>query len=174
MKVILVDYTKKAKEILIMTKNTRHFSEYTDLEYIENMPEDEKEKQLEYVFGTIGSCWEFVDYTFLIRGVTRAFTHQLVRSRHASFAQESLRLEKNKNFKYLATGEAKNRNAYKYCMENINDSYERMVNSGVDAQDARGVLPTNILTNIMVKMNLRTLSDLISMRLCFRTQGEYR
>ena len=43
------------------------------------MSDEQKEEELKYVFGTIGSSWEFVDYIFLITDVSRAFTHQAVR-----------------------------------------------------------------------------------------------
>lgn len=45
---------------------------------------------------------------------------------------------------------------------------------GASIEDARGVLPTNICTNIMVKHNLRSLSDMMASRASERTQGEYR
>jgi thymidylate synthase ThyX len=46
---------------------------------------------LDYISKTIRSSWEFVDYTFQITGVTRAFTHQFVRTRTGSYAQQSQR-----------------------------------------------------------------------------------
>ena len=45
---------------------------------------------------------------------------------------------------------------------------------GVAIEDARGILPTNICTNIMVKHNLRSLSDMLASRASHRTQDEYR
>jgi thymidylate synthase ThyX len=41
-------------------------------------------------------------------------------------------------------------------------------------EDARGVLPTNIHTNIVAKFDLRTLADTMRKRASTRTQGEYR
>jgi thymidylate synthase (FAD) len=175
MKVSLIKYTEDAKELLIMTKNTRHFSDNITLESIKYYPEEKKNKEIEYVLNTIGSSWEFVDYVFLLKGVSRAFTHQLVRSRHASFAQQSLRLELIDDLKYYTPEKLSDNSAYHFTMKEIDNNYREMIDlDGEDPQDARGILPTNILTNIMVKMNLRTLADLISMRLCVRTQGEYR
>ena len=41
-------------------------------------------------------------------------------------------------------------------------------------EDARGVLPTNIHTNIVMHLNLRTLAELTIKRSSPRVQGEYR
>jgi thymidylate synthase ThyX len=44
----------------------------------------------------------------------------------------------------------------------------------MDRQDARGVIPTNVETNIIAKYDLRTLHQMAEVRLCTRTQGEYQ
>jgi flavin-dependent thymidylate synthase len=170
----LISYTQDAAELLILSKNTRHFSSSKSLDDIKNMLPEEKEKQLKYVFGTIGSSWEFVNYVFMIRNVSRGFTHQLVRSRHASFAQQSLRVVDASGFDYIAENTVDDFKPYEMVMENISENYNSLIRAGINIQDARGILPTNISTNIMFSANLRTISDMISMRSCIRTQGEYR
>jgi len=45
---------------------------------------------------------------------------------------------------------------------------------GLPAEDARGILPTNIATNIVAKFNLRAFVDLAKSRTGGRTQGEYQ
>jgi thymidylate synthase ThyX len=59
-------------------------------------------------------------------------------------------------------------------MSSIADTYDDLIESGAEIEDARGVLPTNIHTNIMVKFDLRTLADTMRKRASGRTQGEYR
>jgi thymidylate synthase ThyX len=59
-------------------------------------------------------------------------------------------------------------------MATLNASYQDLMEMGVKTEDARGILPTNICTNILVKYNLRTLSDLVASRASPRTQGEFR
>jgi thymidylate synthase ThyX len=49
-----------------------------------------------------------------------------------------------------------------------------LVYEGIKPEDARGILPTNILTNIIMKINLRALSEMMNKRLCERTQTEFR
>ena len=175
MNVQLIDHTNDPKKILILSKNTRtlneSFSEF-DLKY-RNMSESEKEEQLKYVFGTVGSAWEFVDFIFLINDVTRAFTHQFVRHRHASFAQQSLRIVDLGDFGFNYP-ESKNKEKYEKIVDEISNFYNELLVGGEDIQDARGILPINTKTNILFKANLRTLSQLISERLCVRTQKEFR
>lgn len=175
MQVNLLSYQPDALELLIYTKNTRLKSQLT-LDDIKAWPIYKKMEHLEYMLGTIQSSWEFVDYAFEIKGVTRAFTHQLVRTRSASYAQEAMRVVKADRA-FLPPNEALDGNLqmlYNDGMNTAYEYYETMINSGAPTQDARGLLPTNVLTSIMCKMNLRTLSHMAELRLCTRSQGEYQ
>lgn len=180
MNVELVDYQKNALAILLYTKNTRLRSEFPDLASIEAQPEEWKLDQLAYMKDTIKSSWEFATYTFNITGVTRAFTHQLVRTRTASYAQEAQRVADLSEFDYLmprAIEEMDSAEAtaeYKDAMYDAGLSYSRLEEMGVPRQDARGVIPTNVLTNIMMACNLRILHTMAELRLCFRVQDEYQ
>ena len=179
MKVKLLDYDKKAKEMLVFSKRTRHMSDEASWQTVLDMSQDELDKEIEYVFGTIGSSWEFVHYTFLITDVTRAFTHQMVRHRvGVAFAQQAQRVGTQEDFDYLLPPEIEKdpeaSETYNDCMSVINVHYQKLLALGIRPQDARGVLPTNIYTNIMVKINLRALSDLLTVRLCLRAQGEFQ
>src|SRR5574343_848502 len=98
MKIQLIDHTGKGKysryaaELLIFTKSTR-LKMCPDLfTGIQSMSDDEINAELDYMVKTIASSWEFIDYTFLIEGVTRAFTHQFVRTRNGSYAQQTMRI----------------------------------------------------------------------------------
>ena len=211
-KVTLLNYTPDALDLLLYTKQTRLAQTPGLLDEIKGWPYERKMKELDYMLGTIHSSWEFVNYTFHIDGVTRAFTHQLVRTRHGSYAQQSQRTVDMSGFNYVRTGaleaiddmhetsttkidgiiggEERYRqwlgqhiakygddnpvNWYDMTMDVINLGYQKMTELGVPPQDARGVLPTNIVTNIVAAFNLRTLSDMAKLRLCTRTQGEYQ
>jgi len=52
--------------------------------------------------------------------------------------------------------------------------YQKLLRIGQPAEDARGILPTNIATNIVCKFNLRTFVELAKSRTGGRTQGEYQ
>lgn len=177
MKVELISYTPNALDLLLFTKQTRLKMGLGTYQEIVTWSEEKKAEELEYMRNTIASSWEFVDYVFAITDVTRAFTHQLVRHRiGTSFAQQSQRTVDMSGFEYMtpkgltACGTA----VYKDAMRDINESYQHLVKGGVPAQDARGLLPTNIHTNIIFKANLRTLHDMGLKRLCVKTQGEFQ
>jgi len=176
--VILLDYTRDALELLLFTKQTRLSQTAGLFHEIKAWPAERKLKELGHVLHTIQSSWEMVNYTFLIQEVSRAFTHQLVRHRHASYAQQSQRAVDMSEFVYLtppALREAPDSEAaqiYRLTMAQIKDGYQEMLAAGAPPQDARGVLPTNVATQIIMQVNLRSLSEQMRLRLCTRTQGE--
>lgn len=175
MKVTLLSHTPDALNLLLRTKNTRLGFDADPATW----PEDKKQEHLDYMLTTIKSSWEFVDYTFHIEDVTRAFTHQLVRTRSGSYAQESQRTVDVRDHAVLTPERVKNNPAALAIWEStrrmIMQAYAMLVDlEGIPPQDARGLLPTNILTDIVCKYNLRTLSDMAKVRLCTRTQGEYQ
>jgi flavin-dependent thymidylate synthase len=179
MKVTLVNFTPDALETLIFTKSTRLRMTGRSLDEIRAWPIEKKMAEWEYMQNTIKSSWEFADYIFTIEGVTRAFTHQLVRHRvGTSFAQQAQRVVNMSDFEYLTTGnilgDVERGAFYDHAMEDIKDAYTALINLGTNPQDARGVLPTNILTNICFKANLRTLNGMCAERLCVKAQGEFQ
>lgn len=204
MKVTLIDHTGYGNpdkwhpvNVLIFTKSTRLNMLPGLMAEISSWPEERKLHELEYMANTIPSSWEFVDYTFLIEGVTRAFTHQLVRTRTASFAQQTMRVldvstghgwdymtgpsipEKDEKYEdaedpsYVAPLLAR-QDHYHSTMQKISEAYRHLIAHGAKIEDARGILPTNILTNIVMKLNMRNFCDLVRKRSSPRTQGEYR
>lgn len=186
-KVTLINTTTEALNMLILAKNTRLEMRPNLLEQIRQKTEDEKLKEVEYIANTIPSSWEFVDFIFLIEDVTRAFTHQFVRGRHASYAQQTMRVLNVSGWGYgtgpsIANAEKPLEGMSKYNlndyykdkMEEISKTYNFLIENGAAIEDARGILPTNILTNILVKMNLRTFAETVRKRSSSRVQGEYR
>ena len=176
--VTLIDYTKNAAVKLIFTKNTRLEMSPDELHNVNEWDWDQINEQLEYMSRTIPSSWEFVSYTFMIQNVTRAFTHQFVRTRQGSYAQQTMRVLEMANFSYrippalVDIPGAVNR--YIETMADIQRGYDHLIQLGCKPEDARGVLPTNIHTNICARFNLRTLSEMARSRMGLRTQDEYR
>lgn len=186
MKVSLIDFTgagardpaRYAAERLILAKRTRLEVSRKALDEIESLSVEEIEGELKYISGTIPASWEFAHYSFLLEGVTRAFTHQLVRTRTASFAQQTMRVTDMGDFDYLIPPSIEADETalldYENTMKDINCGYHLITQRGIKTEDARGVLPTNILTNILMSVNLRTASEMIVKRSSPRVQGEYR
>lgn len=189
MKVTLIEYSgsgwpdpaQRAADVMIFTKQTRLNMIPGLLDEIAAWPAEKKLEELRYMANTIPSSHEFCDYTFLIEGVTRAFTHQLVRTRTASFAQQTMRVldvSTGPGWEY-ATGPSIELNPalsvnYKATMAHIDRAYKMLIKDGAKIEDARGILPTNILTNIVMKINMRNFVELVKKRSSPRTQGEYR
>ena len=175
MKVTLKSYTPDALNLLLSTKNTRLTNKDDDPS---TWSDEKRIEHLEYMRDTIKSSWEFVDYTFEIEGVTRAFTHQLVRTRTGSYAQQAMRVVDARNQPVdIPPSIAANEDwleIWTNGVQNNLEAYGQLIDAKAPAQDARGLLPTNITTSIMAKFNLRTLHEMAKLRLCTRTQGEYQ
>lgn len=169
MKVELLDYQPQALELLIFTKNTRLRAEQT-MQNIACWSMERKLEELDYMKKTIQSSFEFVTYVFNIEGVSRNFTHQLVRTRNAVYAQESQRTVDVRNSAVLGPDHY-HFNIAVQCSKN---AYSDMIDEGVQVQDARNILPTGIETSITMGTNLRELMHMAETRLCKRTQGEYQ
>lgn len=185
MNIKIIDWTGKsnpdlnyAARLLVYTKNTRLEQGAGTRAKVSMMSKDDLMKELSYISKTIRSSWEFVDFTFEIKGVTRAFTHQLVRTRAGvSFAQQAQRVVDMSDFDSLMPDtiqrSSKASARWVEAIETIRHSYETSIKQGIPAQDARGILPTNVLTNIIMKINLRALADMVGKRENLRAQGEY-
>lgn len=184
MKVTLFDYTgngsenpsRLAAEILLFTKSTRLNMEPSLLEEIMTMSEEKMYLELKMMADTLPSSWEFIHFSFLIQGVTRAFTHQLVRTRTASYAQQAMRIVKMEDFQYStgSTIQGPAKTLYDATMKTISSNYEKLINDGVNTEDARGILPTNIHTNICMSINMRNFINMVRKRSSLRVQDEYR
>jgi len=185
MHVRLIDYTGKgqpnpevyAQNLLIYVKNTRVTQGMIAQRAVANLSDEERAKEIIAIANTIRSSWEFIHFTWEITGVTRAFTHQFVRSRHFSFAQQAMRVADMSEFESLCpdTVKAKGKEGFwKLTMQMIASAYSELRKADIPAQDARGVLPTNVLTNIIASGNLRAFADMTGKRLNIRVQDEYQ
>lgn len=178
MKVTLISHTPDAAALMVFTKSTRLNMAPGLLEEIRLWPPERMLDELAYMAETIPSSWEFVDYVFLVEGVSRAYTHQQVRTRAGSYAQQTMRVLDMGEFDYVFT----KRNIdditafaeIQLLIGHIKSTYRKLLAMGQAPEDARGILPTNIATNIVCKFNLRTLAELARSRSGGRTQNEYR
>ncbi len=126
---------------------------------------------------------EWVQFAFLFEGVSRAFTHQLVRQRAATFVQESMRFSVRENARNEVTlppsleGLPEDhpwRRLWDAAVIQSDVSYNGLVAAGMPAEDARGLLVTNIGTRIHYRTDLRHLADTAENRLCSQAQYEWK
>lgn len=132
------------------------------------------------------SVLEHAVFTFEVKGVSRALTHQLVRHRMASYAQQSQRYVDMSEAAYIipesidkclapATPDGCPLNIeYVNAIRKCEEVYRKLVGAGIYPEDARYVLPNACTTNIIVTMNARELRHFFSLRCCERAQWEIR
>lgn len=126
------------------------------------------------------SVLEHCNITFLVSGVSRALTHQLVRHRHCSYSQQSQRYVEFKGgvFEYVTPKSIEKYSdilvEYETHMRQISQLYTKMTEAGIPAEDARMILPNACCTNIAISMNLRELMHICNERLCTCAQDEIR
>jgi thymidylate synthase (FAD) len=124
------------------------------------------------------SVIEHTNFTFAISDVSRSLTHQLVRHRIASYAQQSQRYVNLNEPNYVTPPKIlknkKMKKAYDETMKNIWVEYNKLLNLGIPAEDARFILPNGACTNIIVTMNARSLLNFFELRCCQHAQWEIR
>lgn len=110
---------------------------------------------------------------------SRACTHQLVRHRIASYAQESQRRVKVKDLDYVVVPPmvVENQEALEVFLEAVRkgfEAYEKLLELGIRKEDARYVLPQCIKSKILVKMNFRAWRHFLELRCDKSAQWEIR
>lgn len=125
------------------------------------------------------SALEHATYTFALEGVSRAMTHQLVRHRIASYNQQSQRYvsyDSEPNFvvpPHVAEDPEK-AEIYRAACSSAFENYRALIDAGVEAEDARYLLPNAMETKIVISMNIRSLLNFFELRCCKRAQWEIR
>ena len=181
----LIDFTGKgrpdeewhAADVLMFTKSTRLNMTPGLMANIKSMHAGDKQRELQYMANTIQSSWEFVDVTFLIEGVTRAVAQQITRTRTASYAMQSQRVNDLSDIDVLnpfgddgATHESV---LFTAAVNDCRRTYGDLIAGGAKKEDARGIMPMNTRCNLVAKYNLRSLVDVMKARRSMRAQGEY-
>ena len=118
--------------------------------------------------------------TFLLDGVSRALTHQLVRHRLLSFSQESQRyvsLDKGGWYPIVPSAIASKTQARQIVDETwraIERGYEQLRELGIRKEDARYLLPNATSTTIMVSGSIAAWRDVFRQRCAPDAQWEIR
>lgn len=116
----------------------------------------------------------FAHATFKVKGISRACSHQFVRSKHLDFLQRSQRYCSEEDVGFVTPHndewELVYINHYQECLA----TYKRMIKAGVKKEDARFVLPEATCTELMVTGNLQAWLDFINLRSGKEVQWEIR
>ena len=124
------------------------------------------------------SVIEHLSFTFLVWDFSRIISQQLTRHRIASFSQRGQRYVTWKNPKFIVPPSIKENSQAKKIFEEITNktvlAYQKLLDAGVPAEDARFVLPNAVETYIVFTMNARELLHFFKLRLCAKAQWEIR
>ena len=114
------------------------------------------------------SVLEHAYATFRISGVSRAFTHQLVRHRLCSFIQQSQRYVDESNFNFIEPQSIKNNSEahsiFTESVDNARKTYMKLQKLGIKNEDARFVLPNATESQIVITANLREWRHIVELR----------
>lgn len=179
MKVNLIKYTREPEKMVAVAARLCYSPVGVD-ELMDELGDEDVEKLARFVIKSgHHSTIEHIYFTFAIEGVSRALTHQLVRHRIASYNQQSQRYVKFKDkFEYITPPSIEkdkdSKKKFDSLISNIHKLYKELLDSGVEAEDARYILPNASETKIIVTMNGRELLHFFTVRCCNRAQWEIR
>ena len=116
----------------------------------------------------------FAHATFKVKGISRACSHQFVRSKHLDFLQRSQRYCKEEDAKFIIPDSRELQHIYQEAYYEAQDRYHTLLAHGVKKEDARFVLPEATCTELMVTGNLQAWLDFINLRSGKEVQWEIR
>lgn len=198
MKVKLIQTTQNPIEVMWVSARTC-YSAKSPIELWEDSCTTSMDKKKDLVDKVLSSghssIAEHVHFTFVIEGISRACSHQLVRHRLCTFSQQSQRYVEIKEdpsklhhlVHDLLTDEEINemKQIVKSYFTDVTDDnyfgyilslyeYTKRIAKGEKSEDARNILPNATKTNIVLTTNLRNLMHISEIRLCNRSQKEIR
>lgn len=118
----------------------------------------------------------FAHATFKVKGISRACSHQFVRSKHLDFLQRSQRYCKEEDVDFVYVDVAKEQYTgmmHQHYLESY-ALYMELLKEGMKKEDARFVLPEATCTELVVTGNLQAWLDFINLRSGKEAQWEIR
>jgi len=181
----LLDHSHDPIRSLYLAYRTA-YSALTPTEIVDRIEEERitRPQMIEFIEKRLetghSSPLEQVWFEFAISGVSRAFSHQLVRHRIGiSFEQQSQRYVAFKRGEFPHTVPETVRKAgfadkMEQAFADLGRLYQEMLDAGVPAEDARFLIPNAAQTNFKITVNLQALLHICDLRLCTRAQWEFR
>ncbi len=125
------------------------------------------------------SCVEHASATFVLDGISRVVTHELVRHRIGfSYSQRSQRYVNERNPSYVIpeeiAGSPKALEIFQEAMNAAWAAYSKLQAVGMRNEIARYVLPNACTTKITVTANFRAWRNFLKLRCSKRAQPEIR
>ncbi|MGL5721558.1 MAG: FAD-dependent thymidylate synthase [Brevinema sp.] len=124
------------------------------------------------------SVFEHASASFMIEGISRSASHQIVRHRHSSFSQRSQRYVNENGFDFVTpTAVSANPEAetiYNQSIQQIQEAYDKLIELGIKKEDARFLMPNAASTTLAMTANFREWLHIIDMRVAKGAQWEIR
>lgn len=190
MNITLIQKPDRLLEIIYTACRTCYSGQIIDELWHESTSEKTQKQMLSLVLKVIKSghlsVVRHINFTFAIDGASRACLNQLVRHTSGfSYSQQSMRyvtfdfenLKKKDVERYYVIPDFETEEQlelYKASCFNSLIQYRKLIQEGVKAEDARGVLGLNFKSNIVATCNLQSLMHLANLRLCTNAQKEIR
>ncbi len=184
--VTLISSTPSPLRVIAAAIDIWHHQDFAERQYTEHELEDKFRWLLKQPHQT---PLEFVSLVWIFKNVSRAFQQQLTRHRIGfSYSIQSLRVVNVGSFaaegRYTLPSTVKNKNYFHVMMLDIQNSYLRLTEGDRFAplskfllpesvEDARGILPLNIHSPIMMCCTYRSLVGMLRQRLCVSAQEEW-
>ena len=199
-KVNLLGYTKTINgggpEEVVAAAGKLCYSKVGAKEILEKMSEEDIQKFLN-TLTNLGhySPFEHASFTFIIEGISRACSHQIVRHRIASYSQQSQRyVDLKDTLKIIVPPEIEDDEVIKQkYIDSIMNDYDayvdittglasKYIKNGMNErqakkkalEDARFALPNACETKMVMSMNARSLINFFEKRCCNRAQWEIK
>jgi len=155
----LLSYTPDPERVIATAmRQSRYRGGVKDL----NLKEDDIKRLLDLAL-TLGhfSVFEHVSFTFEIEGISRTCSHQFVRHRFFSFTQQSQRYVKLNEPLFIMpptiSEKIEARSLYDDLMDQILETYKKLLELKIPEEDARFVLPNATETKMVATANAREL-----------------
>lgn len=148
---------------------------------LSEVSDEERVSYFDDVFNTtLQAPLEQIDFHFMVEGLTRASWDQMARQRTANFGGESLRFSVKLPLTGVVrpgpsiVGNKRREATHATALAAIESAYASLIADGVPAEDARGLIPMNVLVRGHWKTNLRNLVTELGKRSCTQAQWEWR
>ncbi|HPJ17253.1 MAG TPA: FAD-dependent thymidylate synthase [Candidatus Woesebacteria bacterium] len=157
----------------------RCYSNLTYEELDESLTQEDIQRLVNQVEGSgHTSTLEHQLFTFHVSGLSRTAEVQLVRKRvGASYSVRSGRYVDMSEAEYVIPNSIRNSPFYDECMARLDENqelYSRMINSGIPPEDARFFQTQNLATRLVVSMTGLGMLQFLEKRECTRAQWEIR
>ena len=168
----ILDISENALKIIEVAGRTCYKSE-------RNITKDSSEKFVKMLINRGHHAMiEFADVT--VKFITnRGITHEFVRHRLCSYAQESTRYVRYNDIQYIkpynfSEWSKSQKDIWEYSMRNSEKAYTDLLKQQLKPEIARGVLPNDLKTEICVKTNIREWRYIFKLRMSKQAHPQFR